>query len=82
MATYEVSLVIDGVEEIETHRNEGAAYAAAERLASEAKAMLKDVPENEKVTWNVYVTPLVATHTDEDEVFVPAMPDHKPYRSG
>lgn len=81
MATYEVSLVIDGVEgKLETHRNEGAAYAAAERIAQEAKEALG--PEKETITWNVYVTPLAATYSDEDEVFVAAMPDHRPYRSG
>lgn len=81
MATYEVSLVIEGVEgKLETHRNEGAAYAAADRLAQEAQAALGE--EKEQITWNVYVTPLAATYTDEDDVFLPSMPDHKPYRSG
>ncbi len=79
MATYEVSLVIDGVEgKLETHRNEGAAYAAAERLAKEAKTSLG--PEKEQITWNVYVTPIAATF--EDDVYVSSMPDHRPYRSG
>lgn len=81
MATYEVSLVIEGVEEeVYTHTNEGAAYAAADELASGAKEVFGE--EKEKITWNVYVTPIVATHTDEDDVFVSSMPDHKPYRSG
>jgi hypothetical protein len=77
MATYEVSLVVEGTEsEVETHRNEGAAYAAADRLAEIAR-------NRGDITWNVYVTPLVAAYAeDEDEVHIPYMPDHRPYRSG
>lgn len=74
MATYEVSLVVEGEEpKVETHRNEGAAYAAADRIAQEAG--------EEYPTWHVYVTPLAATHTEDEPVYVP-MPDAKPYRSG
>ena len=74
MATYEVSLVIEGAaSEVETHRNEGAAYAAADRLAKEASS--------QPVTWHVYVTPHYCRPMDDDCVCVSWMPDHKPYRS-
>lgn len=77
MAMYEVSLVIEGVSsQEETHRNEGAAYAAADRLAQEAEAV-----KGEQITWNVYVTPHYCRH-DDDCVCVSWMPDHRPYRSG
>ena len=77
MATYEVSLVIEGAaSKEETHRNEGAAYAAADRLAQEAEEMGK------QVVWNVYVTPHYCRSVDEDCVCVSWMPDHRPYRSG
>jgi len=76
MATYEVSLVVEGAaEEVETHRNEGAAYAAADRIAQEAG-------EKEGVTWYVYVTPHYCRDDDGDCVCVSWMPDHRPYRSG
>lgn len=78
MATYEVSLVIEGISsQEETHRNEGAAYAAADRLAEEAQAIAGD-----EIQWNVYVTPHYCRPMDEDCVCVAWMPDHKPYRSG
>jgi hypothetical protein len=78
MAMYEVSLVIEGVSsKEETHRNEGAAYAAADRLAQEAEAV-----KGEQIAWNVYVTPHYCRHDDGDCVCVSWMPDHRPYRSG
>ena len=77
MATYEVSLVVEGAaSQEETHTNEGAAYAAADRLAQQAKNLGKEV------TWNVYVTPHYCRPTDEDCICVSWMPDHRPYRSG
>lgn len=77
MATYEVSLVVEGAASTEeTHTNEGAAYAAADRLAQEAESL------GEQVTWNVYVTPHYCRPTDEECVCVSWMPDHRPYRSG
>lgn len=76
MATYEVSLVIEGVlAQEETHRNEGAAYAAADRLAEEVKS-------RSEIQWNVYVTPHYCRPMDDDCVCVSWMPDHRPYRSG
>lgn len=76
MATYEVSLVVEGATaEMETHRNEGAAYAAADRLAQGA------VEKAEEVTWAVYVTPHYCRPRDDDCVCVSWMPDMKPYRS-
>jgi len=78
MATYEVSLVIDGMAgEVETHRNEGAAYAAADRLAEEAK----DVADKQ-IKWNVYVTPHYCRPDEDECMCVSWMPDHRPYRSG
>lgn len=78
MATYEVSLVVEGVaSQEETHTNEGAAYAAADRLAEEAREMV-----GEEITWNVYVTPHYCRPMDEDCVCISWMPDHKPYRAG
>lgn len=79
MATYEVSLVIEGVEsEVETHRNEGSAYAAADRLAKEIKEISSDA---KPVEWYVYVTPHYC-RDDDDCVCVSWLPDHRPYRSG
>lgn len=76
MASYEVQLVINGVTSEEgVHRNEGAAYAAADKLAEEAKGLGKEV------TWHVYVTPHYC-RGDDDCVCVSWMPDHRPYRSG
>lgn len=82
MAMYEVSLVIEGVaSQEETHRNEGAAYAAADRLAQEAEQVVGTMDKADQVTWNVYVTPHHCRATDEDCVCVSWMPDHRPYRS-
>lgn len=77
MATYEVSLVVEGAaSKDETHTNEGAAYDAADRLAKEGAAL------GEEVTWHVYVTPHYCRPADDECMCVSWMPDHRPYRSG
>lgn len=75
MATYVVSLSVEGAETTEeVHQNEGCAYVAADRLAEEAKAIAGD-----EIKWNVYVTPHYCRPSDEDCVCW--VPDARPYRA-
>ena len=73
---YEVQLVVEGaMSQEELHQNEGAAYAAADRLAEEAKAVAGD-----EIQWCVYVTPHYCRPMDEDCI-CSWMPDTRPYRA-